>query len=93
MPKKYVDIFKKPIKTDDVRLAIQVIIGSKRRPTSSLLQRRIGWGYGKVLRVYELLEDAGVVGPQGRDATRTLLLKTEAAAVNAALRQLKKGNS
>lgn len=89
--KPYTDIFKKPLKSDDVRLAIQVITTSNRRPTSSLLQRRLGWGYGKVLRMYELLEDANVVGPVGRDATRTLLLKKQDAATNAALRQLKKG--
>lgn len=89
--KPYTDIFKKPLAGDDIRLAVQVIVNAKRRPTSSLLQRRLAWGYGKVLRVYELLEDAGVVGPQRSDATRTLLLRTEASAVNAALRQLKKG--
>lgn len=90
--KPYTDIFKKPLTSDDVRLAVQVITTSKRRPTSSLLQRRLAWGYGKVLRVYELLEDALVVGPVRSDATRTLLLRTEASAVNAALRQLKKGH-
>lgn len=90
--KLYTDIFKKPLTADDVTLAVRTIVQSKRRPTSSLLQRRLGWGYGKVLRVYELLEDAEVVSTQRSDATRTLILKTEAMAVNAALRQLRKGN-
>lgn len=91
--KKYVDIFKKPLKADDVALAVRTICQSKRRPSSSLLQRKLGWGYGKVLRMYELLEDAQVVGLQQRDASRTLILKNEETAINAALRQLKKGNS
>lgn len=89
--KAYTDVFNKPLASDDVALAVQVITTAKRRPTSSLLQRRLGWGYGKVLRVYELLEDANVVGPQRSDATRTLLLKRQDAATNAALRQLRKG--
>lgn len=50
-------------------------------------------GLRKVLRMYELLEDAQVVGLQQRDASRTLILKNEETAINAALRQLKKGNS
>lgn len=90
---KYVDIFKKPLKAEDVALACRTICQAKRRPSSSLLQRKLGWGYGKVLRMYELLEDAQVVGLQQRDATRTLILKNEETAINAALRQLKKGNS
>lgn len=89
---KYTDVFKKPLTSDDVALATRTICQAKRRPTSSLLQRRLGWGYGKVIRTMEVLEDAGVVGPQQRDATRTLILKNEEGAVNAALRQLRKGN-
>jgi len=89
--KPYTDIFKKPFTIDDVRLVVQTICQSKRRPSSSLLQRKLGWGYGKVLRIYELLEDAAVVGPVTSDASRTLYLKNESSAVNAALRQLKKG--
>lgn len=89
--KPYTDVFKKPLTTDDVSLAVAAICQSKRRPSSSLLQRRLGWGYGKVLHMYELLEDANVVGPVTRDASRTLYLKNQATATNAALRQLKKG--
>ena len=89
--KQYTDVFKKPFTADDVTLAVRTICQAKKRPTSSLLQRRLGWGYGKILHLWELLEDAAVVGPVTSDATRTLYLKNEAAAINAALRQLKKG--
>lgn len=89
--KPYADVFKKPFTQTDVEQAVAVICQTKRRPSSSLLQRRLGWGYGKILNMYELLEDAKVVGPVTRDASRTLYLKNQASAVNAALRQLKKG--
>lgn len=89
--KAYTDIFNKPINKDDVVLAVRVITGYHKNPTASLLQRRLSWGYGKVSRVYELLEDAGVVGLQRSNTTRPLILKDAAQATNAALRQLKKG--
>ena len=89
--KPYTDVFKKPFTSDDVALAVRTICQAKRRPSSSLLQRRLGWGYGKILHLWELLEDAAVVGPVTSDASRTLYLKNEATAINAALRQLKKG--
>lgn len=88
--KPYRDVFGNPLTKQDVMLAVQTIIETK-RATSSLFQRRLRWGYGKILRVYELLEDAGVVGLQRSDATRPIILKDQAQATNAALRQLRKG--
>lgn len=88
--KAYTDIFGNRLTKDDVALAVQVI-ASAQKVSSSLLQRSLGWGYGKISHTYELLEDAGVVGPVRTDSTRQLILKDAAQATNAALRQLKKG--
>ena len=88
--KAYTDVFGNPLNKEDIQLAIQVIL-NQGKATSSLLQRRLKWGYGKVIRIYEVLEDAKVVGLQRSDTTRPIILRDQAQATNAALRQLKKG--
>lgn len=91
--KEYRDIFGNPLPKAHVAQAARLIVQAK-RATTSLLTRRLGWGYGKASRVMELLEDAGVVSlMHPRSNTRTILLRNEDAAVNAALRQLKKGKA
>lgn len=80
----YRDIFGKKLKKQDV---VQAVIHTVRtRSTSSYnLARGMGVGFFKASRLTRLLVDAGVT-----TATGYILLK-EDAAVNAALRQLKKG--
>lgn len=90
MPKKYVDIFKKPVSVDDVRLAVQVVV-TNNNASPSLLQRQMRIGFGKAATLLKLLEDALVVTPQ-LGKPRTVILRDQETATNAALRQLKKGN-
>lgn len=91
--KVYTDVFKKPLSVADVRAAATVIVQSK-RPSMYTLQRRLGMGAGKAIVMIRLLEDAGVITELTKaQPDRTVILKGEAAAVNAALRQLRKGNA
>lgn len=89
--KAYRDVFGNPLPKTHVEAAARLIVQTK-RATTSLLTRRLGWGYGKAFRTMELLEDAGVVSLM-HNSRRAILLKNEDAAVNAALRQLKKGKA
>jgi hypothetical protein len=91
--KVYTDVFKKPLSVADVSTATAFIVKSK-RPSMYTLQRTMGMGAGKAMSMVRLLEDAGVI-TQLTKATqdRTVILKSEPAAVNAALRQLRKGNA
>lgn len=88
--KVYTDVFKKPLDKHEVAAVVRQMVAEK-RPSTSFITRRFGIGYGKALNIMLLLEDAGVVGPlmSGR---RTVILKDIETAVNAALRQLRKGN-
>lgn len=87
--KAYRDIFGNELTKRDVAAAARLLVkSSSTAPT--LLQRSFGWGYGKCSRVLQLLEDAAVVGPV-KPTGRTLILRNEDEAVNAALRQLRKG--
>lgn len=87
--KAYTDVFGNPITKDEVHIAAAYVIAVK-NPSALVLTRRMGMGYGKALRIMELLEDAGVISPLF-GLKRTVLLKTQDQAVNAALRQFKKG--
>lgn len=85
----YTDIFKQPIGKDEVRLAVAVVVRSG-QASPSLLQRQMKVGYGKAATLLKLLGDAGIVtSPTGKP--RVVVLRNEAQALNAALRQLKKG--
>lgn len=88
--KPYTDVFGKALDKGELETATRQLVLYKKSLNATFLMRRMKMGYGKAARIIELLEDAGVLGPlmSGR---RSLLLKNEAAAVNAALRQLKKG--
>lgn len=88
--KKYTDIFKQPIKVDEVRLAVQVVV-TKNSATSSLLQRQMRIGFGKAATLLKLLEDAQVVTPGGA-MPRTVILRDQEQATNAALRQFNRVN-
>lgn len=85
----YTDVFKKPLDKYEVTGIVIEIIRHK-QPTTAFITRRGKWGIGKALAILNLLEDAGVISP-GMRGRRTILLKDPDAAINAALRQLKKG--
>lgn len=83
--KQYRDLFGKKISKQDT---VQAVIHTVRtgKPGAFNISRRMGIGLFKATRLVRVLQDAGITSPTGR-----ILLK-EDAAVNAALRQLKKGN-
>lgn len=87
--KRYTDIFKKPITKDDVELAVSIIV-TLNKANSRTLYQYMKIGISKANRILGLLEDAGVVTPK-LDGTRKVILKNQAGATNAALRQLKRG--
>ena len=86
----YRDVFGNPLRKKDVILACQIAV-QKGRLTALALHRSTQWGLGKAGRIVKLLQEAGVLAQSGPDGKKTVLLRTEDAAVNAALRQLKKG--
>lgn len=90
MKKRYTDIFKKPVTVNEVRLAVQVVV-TDNSASSFNLQRRMRIGFGKAATLLKLMEDAQVVTPAGPQP-RTVILRNQEQATNAALRQLRKGN-
>lgn len=88
--KIYTDIFKKPVSKAHVEAAAIIVVRTN-KVSPSMLQRSMKIGFGKAATIIRLLEDAGVV-TEMTGKPRSVILKSEAAAVNAALRQLRKGN-
>jgi len=84
--KPYTDVFKKPLDKKEVATVVMVVIMQK---TTSVIevQRCINIGAGKLNKIFQLLEDAGVISSE----PRSILLNRVDAATNAAFRQLKKG--
>lgn len=87
--KPYRDLFGNPLTKQDVKAAVAIVV-QHGKSSPSLLQRTFGWGYSKAIRITAVLEDAGVIGTQANNPY-LVVLKKEDEAVNAALRQLKKG--
>lgn len=87
--KAYRDIFGIPLTKQDV---VQAVIHTVRtnNPYPANLQRQMHIGFGKAARLAKVLADAGVATATD-SSPRTVLIKNEDQAVNAALRQLKKG--
>ncbi len=88
--KPYTDTLGKPIKQEDVMLVVQVVI-KEPMVTRSGIARKTRLGIGKLTKILDLLEKAIVVSPSNDAGMRTVILRNEAAARNAALRQLNKG--
>lgn len=86
----YTDILGNKLNKSDVILAIQYSVA---RPTITpmLLHRSTHCGIGKAANLLRLLEDAKVLSEKADNGKRTVILRTEASALNAALRQLRKG--
>lgn len=87
--KAYRDLFGKKLGKQDV---VQAVIHTVRsgNPYPAYISRAMGIGYFKATRLARVLADAGVASPMDAEKRRVLL--KEDAAVNAALRQLKKGS-
>lgn len=84
--KPYTDVFKKPLDKKEVATVVMVVIMQK---TVSVVQihKHTSIGAGKIHKIMQLLEDAGVVSL----VPRSIILNRVDAATNAAFRQLKKG--
>lgn len=84
--KAYTDVFKKPLDKKEVATVVMVVVMQK---TTSVvhIQRFVNIGAGKLNKILQLLEDAGVISSE----PRSILLNRVDAATNAAFRQLKKG--
>jgi hypothetical protein len=80
----------KPLKAEDVALVCRALSVTGRTSTWSLT-KATGLGIGKLNRIMAVLEAAHVVAKPS-DGTRKILLRNEAAAVNAALRKLREGS-
>lgn len=92
--KPYRDTFGNPLSKKDIRLAIQYAVTTD-QISSIKLNRNTGLGLGKSKKILELLQDAIVISTS-KNGVHTVTLKGPKqydAAVNAALRQLKKGRS
>lgn len=87
--KAYRDLFGKKLSKQDV---VQAVIHTVRsgNPYPANLSRQMRVGFFKASRLAKVLADAGVASPLDHQKRRVLL--KEDAAVNAALRQLKKGS-
>lgn len=88
--KKYTDVLGNPLTVEEIRLAVRAVV--KFEMVSPLeLHRSTRWGTGKASHMLTLLSDAGVLTKLDKDRVRTVILRNEDEAINAALRQLKKG--
>lgn len=82
--KPYRDVFGNPLGKKEVTLAATIIVRTN-NPYAFSLRRYMKIGFGKSSRIIKLMRDAGVVN------TKQVILRSEDGAINAALRQLKKG--
>ncbi len=88
---KYTDTFKRPLTREDVALVTRAIVRTG-SASALIIQRHTKIGVMKTTKIIKLLEDAKVLRQATENAPRVVILKNETIAVNAALRQLKKGN-
>lgn len=87
--KKYTDVFKKPLTKKEVRMAAILTVRDNYCDAISL-SRKMQIGFGKAGKLAKLMYDAGIIV----DSTMrgTVVILKEEQAINAALRQLRKGN-
>ena len=68
---------KEQVKADenasDFKKAVECIINTNRASTSHF-QRRLGWGYNHSAKIMDMLEDAGVIGPQSGAGPRQIIM-------------------
>lgn len=82
--KAYTDLLGRKLDKHDVILATSIVVRTK-NPYAFNLRRYMRIGFGKTARIIKLLRDAGVV------STTNVIIRNEDQAINAALRQLRKG--
>ena len=57
----------------DFKKAIECIINTNRASTSHF-QRKLGWGYNHSAKIMDMLEDAGIIGPQSGAGPRQIVM-------------------
>ena len=57
----------------DFKKAVECIINTNRASTSHF-QRKLGWGYNHAAKIMDMLEDAGVIGPQVGAGPRQIIM-------------------
>ena len=57
----------------DFKKAIECIINTNRASTSHF-QRKMGWGYNHSAKIIDMLEDAGIIGPQVGAGPRSIIM-------------------
>jgi len=57
----------------DFKKAVECIINTNRASTSHF-QRKLGWGYNHSAKIMDMLEDAGIIGPQSGAGPRTIIM-------------------
>ena len=60
----------------DFKKAVECIINTSRASTSHF-QRKLGWGYNHSAKIMDMLEDAGVIGPQIGAGPRQIIMDQE----------------
>ena len=60
----------------DFKKAVECIINTNRASTSHF-QRKLGWGYNHSAKIMDMLEDAGVIGPQSGAGPRQIIMGQE----------------
>lgn len=78
-----------PVSKDDIVTATRVIVRTGN--VSPIVLSRYKIGYSKALRIIAMLEGANIVSPAKEGVGRTVIMKNETIAVNAALRRFNKG--
>ena len=57
----------------DFKKAVECIINTNRASTSHF-QRKLGWGYNHSAKIMDMLEDAGIIGPQSGAGPRQIVM-------------------
>ncbi|MGN0833549.1 MAG: DNA translocase FtsK 4TM domain-containing protein [Kiritimatiellia bacterium] len=57
----------------DFKKAVECIINTNRASTSHF-QRKLGWGYNHSAKIMDMLEDAGIIGPQAGAGPRQIIM-------------------
>ena len=60
----------------DFKKAVECIINTNRASTSHF-QRKMGWGYNHSAKIMDMLEDAGVIGPQVGAGPRQIIMEQD----------------
>lgn len=90
MKSAYKSLIKKPLTKAEVRQAVIITITTGYADSVSL-SRKMQIGFGKASQLAKLMYDAGIIVDSTMRGT-VVILKGEAQALNAAYRQLRKGN-